>query len=70
MSPRAKYTTALAAAVSPINRLLVAVETFIGMCIAKSIAGTFSTPEPMPSKPLRVPARYMSPSPSPVLTTT
>ena len=40
--PREKYTPALAAAVTPIMKLLVAVDTLIGSSIARSIAGTLS----------------------------
>ena len=42
---------ALAAAVTPIMKLLVVVETLNGMRMAWSMASTFTAPEPMPSKP-------------------
>src|SRR5713226_7547527 len=61
--PREKYTPALAAAVTPIMKLLVAVDTLMGSSIARSIAGTFNAPEPMPRSPLTVPAMYMSAKP-------
>src|SRR5256885_1125692 len=51
MSPRPKYTPALAAAVRPIMKLLVAVETFIGSRMNVSIASTLKAPLPMPSRP-------------------
>jgi hypothetical protein len=44
-------------------KLLVAVETLIGSRIAKSMAGTFSAHDPIPSSPLTVPARYINPNP-------
>src|SRR6266480_253617 len=61
--PREKYTPALAAAVTPIMKLLVAVDTLIGSSIARSMAGTFNAPEPMPRRPLITPATYMSARP-------
>src|SRR5437867_8900441 len=61
--PREKYTPALAAAVTPIMKLLVAVDTLMGSSIARSIAGTFNEPEPMPRSPLTVPAIYISARP-------
>lgn len=51
MYPRCKYTTALAAAVTPIIKLLVVVLTLKGTFIAESIANTFKAPEPIPSNP-------------------
>src|SRR5262249_16381405 len=50
-SPRAKYTPALAAAVTPIMKLLVDVETFIGSRMATSMAKTLNRPLPIPSSP-------------------
>src|SRR5581483_1463878 len=63
MSPRAKYTPALAAAVTPIMKLLVAVDTLIGRRMARSMAGTLRAPLPIPRSPLTTPATYMRPSP-------
>ena len=63
MYPREKYTPALAAAVTPIMKLLVVVETLKGSRMRRSIAMTLSAPEPMPSKPDRSPATVMSPNP-------
>jgi len=60
--PRANHTAAPAAAVTPIMKLLVAVETLMGNPIARSIAGTFRIPEPMPKSPLNTPATSISPS--------
>ena len=57
------FVVALAAAVTPIIKLLVAVETFSGSFIAISIAGTFNTPLPMPSKPDTAPAMNISGKP-------
>ena len=56
MYPRFRYTPALAAAVTPIMKLLVVVETLNGMRISWSIARTFTAPDPMPSSPDSVPA--------------
>ena len=64
MYPRLKYTPALAAAVTPIMKLLVVVETLKGILIAWSIATTFSAPEPIPSKPESAPAIDMTPKPA------
>ena len=47
---------ALAAAVTPIMKLLVVVETLNGSRITWSMARTLRAPEPMPSSPLRTPA--------------
>ena len=55
---------ALAAAVTPIMKLLVALETLIGSRITMSMASTFSAPEPMPSSPEATPATTMSAKPS------
>jgi len=55
--PRLRYTPALAAAVTPIMKLLVVVETLNGMRMAWSMASTLTAPEPMPSNPERAPAR-------------
>ncbi len=65
IQPRAKNIPALAAAVTPIMKLLVAELTLIGRRIAKSIAGTLSAPLPIPSRPLTIPATYISPRPTP-----
>src|SRR4051794_6029736 len=64
MSPRAKYTPADAAAVTPIMKLLVAVETFSGNRIPRSKAGTLSEPAPIPSSPLTAPATVIRNNPS------
>src|SRR5437773_443933 len=61
--PREKYTPALAAAVTPIMKLLVAADTLMGSSMARSIAGTFMAPEPMPRSPLTTPAKYISARP-------
>ena len=53
-----------AAAVTPIMKLLVAELTFIGSRMAPSIARTFRTPEPMPSRPDTTPAIHISTNPS------
>ena len=45
-------------------KLLVAVDTLNGNPIARSIANTLSTPDPMPSKPERAPAIAIRPNPS------
>src|ERR1039457_1058343 len=47
---------ALAAAVTPIIKLLVVVDTLKGMRMILSIASTFTAPDPMPSRPERIPA--------------
>ena len=44
-------------------KLLVVVETLNGSRIAWSIASTFTAPEPMPSRPERIPAAYIQPKP-------
>ena len=54
---------ALAAAVTPIMKLLVVVETLNGIRIAWSIASTFTAPDPMPSSPESVPAPNIRPNP-------
>ena len=59
-----RYTPALAAAVTPIIKLLVVLDTFIGIRIALSIAITLNTPLPIPSSPERTPATYIMPKPS------
>src|SRR5580700_3387705 len=55
---------ALAAAVTPIMKLLVVVETLNGMRIARSMASTLNAPEPMPSRPDSVPATNIRLNPS------
>ena len=55
---------ALAAAVTPIMKLLVVVDTLNGSFIASSIASTFTAPDPMPSSPDSVPAPNMIPNAS------
>jgi hypothetical protein len=52
--------TALAAAVTPIMKLLVVVETLKGIRITPSIANTFNAPEPIPSSPDTTPATVIS----------
>ena len=64
MSPRPKYTPALAAAVRPIMKLLVAVETFMGRRITVSIASTLKAPLPMPSRPDSRPAPNITAAPA------
>ncbi|MMZ64719.1 hypothetical protein D1872_270700 [compost metagenome] len=49
---------------TPIIKLLVAVDTFSGIFINTSIAITLKLPLPMPSKPETTPAPYMTPKPS------
>jgi len=49
MSPRAKYVPALAAAVTPIMKLLVVVDALSGARIKRSMAITLNRPLPMPS---------------------
>jgi hypothetical protein len=56
MYPRLRYTPALAAAVTPIMKLLVVVETLNGRPIIWSIATTLTTPEPIPSSADKTPA--------------
>src|SRR2546427_11888408 len=56
---------ALAAAVTPIMKLLVVVETLNGNRMMRSIARTLRAPEPMPSRPESSPAMAMSPQASP-----
>ena len=55
---------ALAAAVTPIMKLLVVVETLKGMRMAWSIARTLSAPEPMPSSPESTPATNIKLNPA------
>ncbi|MNW57173.1 hypothetical protein D3C74_349540 [compost metagenome] len=55
---------ALAAAVTPIIKLLVADDTFSGIFINTSIAMTLKLPLPMPSSPEMTPAPYITPKPS------
>src|SRR5207244_850817 len=55
---------ALAAAVTPIMKLLVAVDTLNGMSIARSMAMTLSAPDPMPSRPEMAPAPNIIANPS------
>ena len=50
----------LAAAVTPIMKLLVAVEIFIGNCMKWSSANTLNAPLPIPSRPERMPEPYMT----------
>ena len=64
MYPRFRYTPALAAAVTPIMKLLVVVDTLNGSRIARSIATTFSAPDPIPSKPESIPASPMIENPA------
>ena len=61
-SPRRRYTPAPAAAVTPIMKLLVAVETFVGTFMAISCANTLTTPAPMPSRPEIIPATAINPT--------
>ena len=44
-------------------KLLVVVDTLNGSRIARSIASTFTTPDPMPSSADRIPANSMTPNP-------
>lgn len=53
-----------AAAVTPIIKLLVVVETLKGMRMMRSMARTFTAPEPMPSRPESVPAPNMVAKPA------
>jgi len=46
---------ALAAAVTPIMKLLVVVDTLKGMRMILSMAITFNAPEPIPNKPETMP---------------
>jgi len=52
------------AAVTPIMKLLVAAETFMGKAVAQSIAITFKAPPPMPRKPDTTPAENITNAPS------
>ena len=55
---------ALAAAVTPIMKLLVATATFIGTRIRTFIAGTLMKPPPTPRSPEIPPARALTPKPA------
>jgi hypothetical protein len=57
-----------ATAVTPIMKLLVAVDTLIGRFIAQSMATTFKAPPPMPRRPETTPAANIINSPSHHLT--
>src|SRR5665213_2010254 len=61
---------ALAAAVTPIMKLLVVVETLNGMRMILSIASTFTAPDPIPSSPLRIPAPNIIAHPAAIRSTT
>ncbi len=50
-------------------KLLVVVETLNGMDIARSIARTFTAPEPIPRSPESAPAPNMRPNPAGTLRT-
>ncbi len=65
MYPRPRYTAALAAAVTPIMKLLVVVETLNGRRMVRSIASTLSTPPPIPSSAESAPATIMRAKPAP-----
>jgi hypothetical protein len=65
MYPRCRYTTALAAAVTPIMKLLVVVLTLNGIFMVVSIAKTFKAPEPIPNNPDITPASVMMEKPPP-----
>jgi hypothetical protein len=52
------------AAVTPIMKLLVVVETLKGILIARSIASAFIAPDPMPSSPDNAPAMNISANPT------
>jgi len=56
---------ALAAAVTPIMKLLVATAAFIGTCINTFIAGTLMNPPPTPRRPENTPAAALAPNPAP-----
>src|SRR3989449_704021 len=56
---------ALAAAVTPIMKLLVATAAFIGTRMSMFIAGTLMNPPPTPSKPENTPAAALAPNPAP-----
>ena len=64
MYPWPRKMPALAAAVTPIMKLLVVVETLKGRPITWSIAITFMAPEPMPSSPERMPAPNINANPT------
>ena len=55
MSPRANYVPALAAAVTPIMKLLVVVDALSGARIRRSMAITLNRPLPVPSNLARTP---------------
>src|SRR5262249_45066662 len=67
--PLLRYTPALAAAVTPIMKLLVVAETLNGMRITRSMAMTFSEPDPMANRPERIPATNIRTNPPPILCT-
>ena len=54
---------ALAAAVTPIMKLLVVVDTLMGARIMVSMAMTLNTPLPMPRRPEMSPAIHIIPKP-------
>src|SRR5580698_5623080 len=60
---------ALAAAVTPIMKLLVVVDTLNGMRITWSIASTLNAPDPIPNRPESVPAPNIMPNPEGILRT-
>ena len=63
IDPLKKYTVALAAAVTPIIKLLVALDGLSGIFMAPSIAMTLKAPEPIPSIPDARPAPNMMAAP-------
>src|SRR5208282_1421417 len=65
----AEVDAALAAAVTPIMKLLVVVETLKGMRMTRSMAMTLTAPEPIPRRPESVPAPNMRPKPAGTLRT-
>lgn len=69
IEPLKKYTEALAAAVTPIIKLLVALDGFRGIFIALSIAITLKAPEPIPNIPEAIPAPNMMDKPPGIFST-
>ena len=63
MSPRAKYVPSLAAAVTPIMKLLVVVDALSGARVRRSMAITLNRPLSIPSNPDVSPAPHITARP-------